>query len=360
MLCVYYPTKSVLRNANVDNEERMTLLTSYKSCLLDRFKEDAATAKAKRDELKSRLAKIQYLDRDFPDEESRNKYLEHLVYDLSGYMLHSRKGKIGKCEACWKTILTGIELPSDEFYADKLVVLKSKGGLKKATRNMFSIFLAVEKIYHFKTEDAYIRDSFEKVISKIAKLHLHPVGCCESHREKMVTELIYDYVVIRYRFEAKSKKEKETHRANSQRHKNRKMSKLLTVQQVKNSRKVAQKPKARIVVNSVTKKLVQVAKKTAISCAKKTISCAEKKRSLKKKQTATKKNLPVIEKIQKDVLPVTERQDVVPPVKDKKNPHKNPLVTEDPEAQPKSTGTRKSLRRRTHKSQLNSEYDFNY
>ena len=149
---------------------------------------------------------------------------------------------------------------------------------------MFSIFLAVEKILinHFKTEDAYIRDSFEKVISKIAKLHLHPVGCCESHREKMVTELIYDYVVIRYRFEAKSKKEKETHRANSQRHKNRKMSKLLTVQQVKNSRKVAQKPKARIVVNSVTKKLVQVAKKTAISCAKKTISCAEKKTILKK------------------------------------------------------------------------------
>ena len=254
MLCVYYPTKVVLRNANVTHDEKMTLLTSYKDNLLARFKEDTAAAKARREELKSRLAKIRFMQTDFVDEESRNKYLEHIVYDLAGYMLHSRKKKIGKCAACWSTILTNDDLPPDSFYADKLVVLKSKGGLKKATRNMFSVFLDVENllIKHFQSEDAYIRDSFEKVVSKLSDQVHHPIGCCESHGKKLFTELIYDYVVIRFRFQAKTKKSEEVDRANSERHKKRKLSKLLTVEQVKNGKKTALKS-VKLAKKAVTK-----------------------------------------------------------------------------------------------------------
>ncbi len=111
---------------------------------------DSATAKAKREELKSRLAKIKFLLTNFSDEGRVSEQIPgtHSVRFVGLYASFKRE-QIGKCEACWKTILTDDERPSDEFYADKLVVLKSKGG--QTTRDMFSIFLAVEMmlIDHF-------------------------------------------------------------------------------------------------------------------------------------------------------------------------------------------------------------------
>ena len=263
-MCVYYPTKTTLRNANVDNEERMVILSSYKHCMLARFKEDKKATASKREELKSRLAKsISFLDTDFVNLSSSlmDIYLQHVVFDLSGYMLHSRAKKIGKCEVCWQSILSNDDLDPDDFYADKLVVLKNKGGLKKATPNMFSIFLHVERelMKHFKNGEVLIRDSFEKVMNKIAKLSLHPVGC-EQHRKTLVSELIYDYVVIRFRFEAKAIKNKEIQKAKTTRHKNRKLSKLLTTKQVENSKTVSKISKVAVKKGSQTKAATKVRK----------------------------------------------------------------------------------------------------
>ena len=115
---------------------------------------------------------------------------------------------------------------------------------------MFSIFLFVEKelIKHFRSDEAVIRDSFEKVVNKISKLELHTI-CCESHRQALVSELIYDYVVIRYRFEAKAIKNKEIEAIKSLRPKNRKLSKLAK----SDKSKTAKVKKSPVVKKSTTK-----------------------------------------------------------------------------------------------------------
>ena len=210
--------------------------------MLDRFKSDQKETKKRRDKLKSKLAKgIQFLDYDASNLQSYDKYLEHVVYDLAGYMLHARRKLIGKCDDCWKSLLTNDQLKPDSFYADKLVVLKNKGGLKIPTKNMFTVILEVEKILikHFASDDAYIRDSFDTVISKVSKMRIHPI-CCELHREKLTASLIFEYIVIRYRFQGKWKKQEEAAKADSLRLTHRKLSKL--PQQSAKSVKVVTKP----------------------------------------------------------------------------------------------------------------------
>jgi hypothetical protein len=61
---------------------------------------------------------------------------------------------------------------------------------------------------HFNETENYIRDSFERVISKASKLTLYSI-CCPAHREILLPSLIYDYNVIRFRFQAKWKKVQE-------------------------------------------------------------------------------------------------------------------------------------------------------
>jgi hypothetical protein len=92
---------------------------------------------------------------------------------------------------------------------------------------MFSVILEVEKILikHFESESAYIRDSFDQVISKVSEMQIHPI-CCELHREKLTSSLIYEYIVIRYRFKGKWKKKEEVAKEDSRRHTQRKLSKL--------------------------------------------------------------------------------------------------------------------------------------
>ncbi|KAI9565054.1 hypothetical protein GHT06_008801 [Daphnia sinensis] len=253
MLSVYYPTREIIRNRANAN-------------MLDRFKADNEETKRRRDALKSKLAKeIQFLDYDVANEQSYDKYLEHIVYDLAGYMLHARRKLIGKCDSCWKSLLTNDQLKPDCFYADKFLVLKNKGGLKIPARNMFAVLLQVEKILikHFESEDAYIHDSFDSVISKVSEMTIHPI-CCDLHREKLTPSLIYEYIVIRYRFQGKWKKQEETAKADSRRHTQRKMSKISqqaltevlnatsTQKYKKNGKKILQKDK--INENDVTKK----------------------------------------------------------------------------------------------------------
>lgn len=55
MLTLYYPTKALLRGANVDNEERVELLTSYKDWMQHKFKENQEKSRNFRMELKDIL-----------------------------------------------------------------------------------------------------------------------------------------------------------------------------------------------------------------------------------------------------------------------------------------------------------------
>ena len=302
MLSVYYPTREITRNrANVDKSEQMKLLTTYKENMLNRFKADEKETKRRRDGLKSKLAKgITFLDYDAQNEKSYDKYLEHVVYDLAGYMLHARRKLIGNCDGCWKSLLTNDQLKPDSFYGDKLVVLKSKGGLKSPTKNMFAVILEVEKILikHFASADAYIRDSFDSVISKMSEMKVHRI-CCELHREKLASSLIYEYIVIRYRFQGKRKKQEEAAKADSVRHTQRKLSKI-SQQDKKSSKVVAQSDlNKKVAKNTLVKK--DSKKKPVKNDGKRLHHNDPKEKEISQK---IKKNVPLHVKAKSDIIEI--------------------------------------------------------
>lgn len=79
MLCVYYLTK-----ANVE-ENRMFLLTTYRDCMLEKFKENQKEVKTRKEELKDRLAKgISIINGEVYNIGAYNSYINHVVYDLAG------------------------------------------------------------------------------------------------------------------------------------------------------------------------------------------------------------------------------------------------------------------------------------
>ncbi|KZS20276.1 Uncharacterized protein APZ42_013074 [Daphnia magna] len=97
------------------------------------------------------------------------------------------------------------ELPS-EFYAANINTLKSKEFLRFASLGFYYTIAKVESILqkHLKSEETYIRNSFELVIRKIVRDGLSLLSiCCEEHRAKVVSFLIYEYVAFRYQIESK-------------------------------------------------------------------------------------------------------------------------------------------------------------
>lgn len=132
-----------------------------------------------------------------------------------------------KCQLCWKTLrVKKGELPG-EFLSDALVDVRDQGGLKRASINLFKTISIVENILdkHFSTAQRYIRDSFEEVMSKLT-LQVFPPICCHTHRSELVPKLIYEFVVIRFRFKGKHYTNSELSKAAAKRHSNRKQSKL--------------------------------------------------------------------------------------------------------------------------------------
>ncbi|KAK4006438.1 hypothetical protein OUZ56_011591 [Daphnia magna] len=135
-----------------------------------------------------------------------DKCIDDVVYDLAGYVVHSRRNLIGSCAECWASLVTTENLPENTS-PNKFLVLRDKGGLKKVTPNMFFVISTIETMLmkHFNETGSYIRDSFERVIAKASKLTLYSI-CCHAHSEILVPSLIYEYIVIRFGFQAKWKK----------------------------------------------------------------------------------------------------------------------------------------------------------
>jgi hypothetical protein len=74
---------------------------------------------------------------------------------------------------------------------------------------MFNVFFEVEKIVsaHVESDQVYVRDSFEQVIGQLAELKLEDLIGCSIHRENLVPDLIFEYVVLRFRFQEECAKE---------------------------------------------------------------------------------------------------------------------------------------------------------
>lgn len=96
------------------------------------------------------------------------------------------------------------DLVPELLEAAQFTLTTSRGNLKLVTQSMFETFAEVERAIKSHLQDGrhiYLRDSFEKIVSKISKLHLLPVSC-ESHPETL-PQLIMDYVLIHFHFEAR-------------------------------------------------------------------------------------------------------------------------------------------------------------
>ncbi|XP_046461096.1 uncharacterized protein LOC124207595 [Daphnia pulex] len=110
------------------------------------------------------------------------------------------------CENCLNSLTAEkSELPS-EFYAAYITKLRSKGFLRFASLGFYYTISKVERILqkHLQSHQAYIRDSFQLVISEVVGdgLNLPPI-CCEAHRHEQLSFLVYEYVVLRYHIKAK-------------------------------------------------------------------------------------------------------------------------------------------------------------
>ena len=99
ILLLYNPTKSVIRNANVDGKDTGEILVTYKVCLIHKFREYDKEAKEIKINLKDMVQK-ELLTRyasDIPDGPSDNTR-DQLVYDLCGYMIRTRHEICHSCK----------------------------------------------------------------------------------------------------------------------------------------------------------------------------------------------------------------------------------------------------------------------
>ncbi|KZR96326.1 Uncharacterized protein APZ42_009398, partial [Daphnia magna] len=47
-----------------------------------------------------------------------NTYIDHVVYDLSGYLIHARQKRIENCKECMETLITKEDIPNDSEYPE--------------------------------------------------------------------------------------------------------------------------------------------------------------------------------------------------------------------------------------------------
>jgi hypothetical protein len=93
---------------------------------------------------------------------------------------------------------------SPEFNAHHLTKTKSKGKLRFSSPNLFQMLKQVEfYIVDFcGAGDIVQQDSFRDILYTLWVNKLPKVGC-DSHFLKLMTNLIYDFMTIRYKYSSK-------------------------------------------------------------------------------------------------------------------------------------------------------------
>lgn len=207
MLALYSATARILiRNSNVDQEEQLSNISSYKKCLLDRYKANTAALEEMKLLLEDKLLKELSI-RFITDCNIHTKISvdDLLVYDLCGYLIKTRPFLIKYCEECSKSLVCKeLELPED-FSAANYTILRNKGGLTFVTIPMFLSFQTIEAAIaaHFQNDKhVYKTDTYDVCIEAISKLNIHPLFC-DEHRDHSLPFLIMEYVHVRYYFESK-------------------------------------------------------------------------------------------------------------------------------------------------------------
>ncbi|KAI9563207.1 hypothetical protein GHT06_010665 [Daphnia sinensis] len=229
ILSLYSSTTKVLnRNANIDQEDQLYNISSYRKCLLDRYKNNTKVLEDLKFSLHDKL--LQELSIHFVTECAITKKAtvdDKLVYDICGYLMRTRGYLIEYCETCKDSVVCDELLLPDDFDAAAYTQLRTKGGLTFVTVAMFESFrtIEVEVAAHFKNySHVYKSDTFEVCIDAISSSNIHPIFC-ESHRNQSLPFLVMEYVHIRYFFESKRYRDLHFSKTNSAIHKHSKVSK---------------------------------------------------------------------------------------------------------------------------------------
>lgn len=239
MLTVYTPTKVIL-NGNVDGEEKIELLAaSYKEwlneCYNKKKKENTVEKKYMKDILEKEICQqiLTIENPDFVRKEQQPDYdrevgsvtNDNIVFYICGNLLHRRRNS---CKDCFATMSGSKSLPAN-LDVQKLTICKDQGALQYVSLNMFSLLSAAEAavLRVVAAKQIFLRDCYEDVLHDICLDPLAPLGC-PKHRVSLMTDLIFDYVLSRFRCIAMRQKMMLTENIASKSSCSRKLAKLYT------------------------------------------------------------------------------------------------------------------------------------
>ncbi len=209
LLSLYYPTKFALRGSNVDEEEKMEMLVSYHEWLKKRYKAQAKGMKDLKhyvkDILLSGMSTELYKANEQASKATKN---DNVVFYIAGYLLvrYNRRTK-NRCSDCVQTMDGCIDdFPDEGFCPQKFTELKSRGFLKFPTTNLFALLkkLETEVVTFCESGQIYDPNAFIDILYSLCDQKLPQVGCV-NHCKQMMTNLVYDYLLTRFKFIGKQK-----------------------------------------------------------------------------------------------------------------------------------------------------------
>lgn len=133
---------------------------------------------------------------------------DKIVYYICGYINRKYGRSKNSCPCCAKTINVGFEDLPEDFNAHHLTLNKTQGGLRFVSTKMFYLMNSVESQFlEFCEEDKmFENNSFADFLYNLCFDKLPKVGC-EQHEGPFMTNLIYDYVVLRFKAVGKQKRQ---------------------------------------------------------------------------------------------------------------------------------------------------------
>lgn len=169
-------------------------------------------------------------DQEVPDKKVLNQRDENIVYYIAGYMVHRFLRRKKLCELCKKSLDCHPEFLSEDFPMHTFTKMKSQGRLKFASRSLFHLLncleILVQELYN--EGEAFRPDSFLDILHSIAFEKLPKVGCDdENHCCSFMSSIIYDYLLVRFKFIGEEASRNLCDRGQSQNHSQKNVAKLL-------------------------------------------------------------------------------------------------------------------------------------
>ncbi len=152
---------------------------------------------------------------------------EKIVYYICGYANRKFGKGVKACTDCARTISVGFEDLPQNFTALHLTLNKDKGGLIYSSTSFFKLIAKVEKEFlHFLADgNFYKHNSFADFLYTFDYDTLPKVGC-SSHQAPFMTNLMYDYVILRFKAVAKDKRKELCDKLRADKHSKGKQSRL--------------------------------------------------------------------------------------------------------------------------------------